>query len=82
MRGQLEMSERMSESGAQPETVVAMEHKSAAAAVGMSATRLRQHVRLGDVTPHFSGTKPLYLVADLERFIEQLPTRPEHLPRF
>jgi len=76
------MSERMAASDERPTAVVAMEHKSAAAAVGMSPTRLRQHVRLGDVTPHFSGTKPLYLVADLERFVEQLPTRPEHLHRF
>jgi len=76
------MSERMPAPDERPTAVVAMEHNSAAAAVGMSPTRLRQHVRLGDVTPHFSGTKPLYLVADLERFVEQLPTRPEHLHRF
>jgi hypothetical protein len=56
-----------------------MDHNTAAEALGMSPTRLRQHVRLGDVTPHFSGTKPLYLVTDLERFVQQLPTRPEHL---
>lgn len=60
-------------------TAVALDHAAAAAAVGMSPSRLRQHVRLGDVVPHFSGTKPLYLVADLEKFIERLPTRPEHL---
>lgn len=62
-------------------TVVAMDHNTAAEAVGISPTRLRQHVRLGDVTPHFSGTKPVYLVADLEQFVQQLPTRPEHLLR-
>lgn len=59
--------------------VVALDHASAAAAVGMSPSRLRQHVRLGDIVPHFSGTKPLYLVSDLQEFIERLPTRPEHL---
>jgi hypothetical protein len=63
-----------------PVAAVAMDHNTAAEALGLSPTRLRQHVRLGDVTPHFSGTKPLYLVSDLERFIEGLPTRPEHLP--
>jgi hypothetical protein len=60
--------------------VVALDHNGAAQALGMSATQLRQHVRVGDVTPHFSGRKPLYLVADLERFIESLPTRPDRLP--
>lgn len=62
------------------QTVVAVDHATAAAALGLSASRLRHHVRLGDITPHFSGSKPLYLVTDLERFIEQLPTHPEHLP--
>ena len=61
------------------QAVVALDHASAAAAVGMSPSRLRQHVRLGDVVPHFSGTKPLYLVSDLKEFIERLPTHPEHL---
>jgi hypothetical protein len=59
---------------------VSFDHAAAAAAVGLSPSRLRHHVRLGDVTAHFSGTKPLYLVSDLERFIAQLPTRPERLP--
>ncbi len=60
--------------------VVALDHAAAAAALGISPSRLRHHVRLGDVTPHFSGTKPLYAITDLQRFIEGLPTRPEHLP--
>ncbi|MGC5173345.1 hypothetical protein ACLQ2Q_22105 [Microbacterium sp. DT81.1] len=61
-------------------TVVAVDHATAAAALAISPSRLRHHVRLGDITPHFSGTKPLYAIADLQRFIEQLPTHPEHLP--
>lgn len=61
-------------------TVIAVDHATAAAAVGISPSRLRHHVRLGDVTPHFSGTKPLYSLTDLQRFIDELPTRPEHLP--
>jgi hypothetical protein len=76
------MNEWMPEPDELPAAVVAMEHNSAAAAVGMSPTRLRQHVRLGDLTPHFSGTKPLYLVADLAKFVAQLPTRPGQLPHF
>ena len=75
------MSTRTSADTARPTAVVAMDHNTAAEALGMSPTRLRQHVRLGDVTPHFSGTKPLYLVTDLERFVQHLPTRPEHLLR-
>ncbi|WP_448255947.1 hypothetical protein [Microbacterium aurum] len=60
-------------------TVVALDHVSAAAAVGISPSRLRHHVRLGDVTPHFSGSKPLYSIAELQRFVDSLPTRPERL---
>ncbi|WP_434812289.1 hypothetical protein [Microbacterium sp. bgisy189] len=60
-------------------TVVALDHNAAAAAVGLSPSRLRHHVRLGDLTPHFSGSKPLYSVVELQRFIESLPTHPEHL---
>lgn len=60
--------------------VVAVDHITAAAILGLSPTRLRQHVRLGDLSPHFSGSKPLYLISDLERFIAALPTHPERLP--
>ncbi|MEV5070159.1 hypothetical protein MRBLMI12_001757 [Microbacterium sp. LMI12-1-1.1] len=63
-----------------PTTLVAVDHVTAAAIVGLSPSRLRHHVRLGDVTPHFTGTKPLYLISELERFVEGLPTHPEHLP--
>lgn len=58
---------------------VAVDHATAAVLVGLSPTRLRHHVRLGDLTPHFSGTKPIYLVSDLERFVAELPDRPFHL---
>ncbi len=60
-------------------TAIALDHASAAASVGISPSRLRHHVRLGDISPHFSGTKPLYTVTDLQQFVEGLPTRPEHL---
>lgn len=60
-------------------TVVALDHVAAAAAVGLSPSRLRHHVRLGDLTPHFSGSKPLYSITELQRFVESLPTHPEHL---
>ncbi|HEY9307900.1 MAG TPA: hypothetical protein VIP82_08845 [Microbacterium sp.] len=63
-----------------PTKLVAVDHVTAAAIVGLSPSRLRHHVRLGDVTPHFTGTKPLYLISELERFVERLPTHPEHLP--
>lgn len=63
-----------------PRVVVAVDHSGAAAALGTSSTRLRHHVRLGDLTPHFSGTKPIYLVSELQRFVELLPTRAERLP--
>ncbi|GAA4163455.1 hypothetical protein GCM10022286_23950 [Gryllotalpicola daejeonensis] len=75
------MSRRMPEPDNHPAVVVAFDHNSAAEALGISPTRLRQHVRMGDVTVHFSGTKPIYLLADLEHFVEQLPTRPNRLPK-
>jgi len=70
-----------SKADVRPTAVVAFDHNEAAAAVGMSPTRLRQHVRCGDLTPHFSGTKPLYLMTDLQEFIAHLPTRPSLLPK-
>jgi hypothetical protein len=75
------MSRRFPEPGDRPAAVVALGHNSAAEALGISPTRLRQHVRMGEVTVHFSGTKPIYLLTDLEQFVEQLPTRPNRLPR-
>lgn len=75
------MSRRMPESGDRPAVVVAFDHNSAAEALGISPTRLRQHVRMGEVTVHFSGTKPIYLLADLEQLVERLPTRPNRLPK-
>lgn len=60
-------------------TVVALDHASAAAAVGLSPSRLRHHVRLGDITPHFSGSKPLYSLVELQQFVETLPTQPQKL---
>lgn len=74
------MSDRDTKLDDGPGVVVAFDHNSAAQALGISPTRLRQHVRLGDIAPHFSGTKPIYLIADLARFVEQLPTRPRRLP--
>lgn len=74
------MSEPRAQAPGSPAVVVAVDHLSAAVALGMSPSRLRHHVRLGNVTPHFSGTKPLYLVSELQRFAEHLPTRPERLP--
>jgi hypothetical protein len=75
------MSRRMPEPDDRPTVVVAFDHNSAAEALGISPTRLRQHVRMGDVTVHFSGTKPIYLITDLEKFVEHLPTRPNRLPK-
>ena len=59
---------------------VSVDHVTAAALLGLSPSRLRHHVRLGDLTPHFSGTKPIYLISELAQFVEHLPTHPEHLP--
>jgi hypothetical protein len=63
-----------------PGALVAVDHVTAALILGISPSRLRHHVRLGDITPHFSGTKPIYSVRDLEAFVENLPTHPFHLP--
>lgn len=74
------MTGRRAEAAVASAGVVALDHASAALAVGLSPSRLRHHVRLGDVTPHFSGTKPVYLLSELQRFVECLPTHPESLP--
>jgi len=65
---------------ATPGVLVAVDHVTAAAILGISPSRLRHHVRLGDITPHFSGTKPIYSIRDLEDFVDHLPTHPFHLP--
>ena len=70
----------MTDSVVLPGQLVAVDHATAAAILGISPSRLRHHVRLGDVTPHFTGTKPLYAISELERFVEDLPTHPGHLP--
>lgn len=73
------MSEHTIDIREQSSVVVALDHNTAALALGLSPSRLREHVRLGELTPHFSGTKPIYLIADLAQFVEQLPTFPSHL---
>lgn len=70
----------MTDSIALPTHLVAVDHATASAILGISPSRLRHHVRLGDLASHFSGTKPLYAISELERFVEDLPTRPGHLP--
>lgn len=43
-------------------------------ASGFSVRTLRDAIRAGDLTAHYSGTKPVILAADLHEWIESLPT--------
>lgn len=46
----------------------------AAAAVGLSERTLRDAIATGDLIAHYLGRKPLIRRADLDAWIESLPT--------
>lgn len=60
--------------------VVPLDEVSAAKALSFAPSQLRHHVHLGDITPRFSGPKPIYPLSELQRFVQRLPTRPAPLP--
>jgi excisionase family DNA binding protein len=55
-------------------TVLAYTLTDAAAAVGLSERTLRDAIGEGSLTAHYSGRKPLIRPADLEAWLESLPT--------
>lgn len=54
---------------------ILVEFPTAAAMLAMAESRLRHYVRLGMITARYNGTKPTFLVSELTRFAESLPTR-------
>jgi hypothetical protein len=46
----------------------------AAAATGLSERTIRDAIASSDLIAHYSGTKPVLRVADLDEWIESLPT--------
>lgn len=52
----------------------ALTRAEAAASVGLSEKTIQRAVDSGDLVQHFSGSKPLIRVTDLEAWVESLPT--------
>lgn len=44
-----------------------------AEAVGVSDQQIYNHIKAGDLTPKYSGTKALIPVEEARRFIDELP---------
>jgi hypothetical protein len=47
-----------------------------AAAVDLSVEQVRKHIARGDLTPSYSGSKPLISREEGQRFLEALPAEP------
>lgn len=44
-----------------------------AKALGLSDQQIYNHIKAGDLTPKYSGTKQIIPVAEAQRFINELP---------
>lgn len=44
-----------------------------AKALGLSDQQIYNHIRAGDLTPKYSGTKQIIPVKEAQRFIDELP---------
>ena len=60
-------------------TPILVKFPTAAAMLAMSESRLRHYLRLGQITAQYNGATPEFLVTELVRFAESLPTRPWRL---
>lgn len=58
---------------------LAVDTETAARLLGLSVSTVREHVRRGDLVPHYSGTKPIFQVDELKLFLASLPNEPRHL---
>ena len=54
---------------------ILVDFPTAASMLAMSESRLRHYLRLGMVTARYNGAKPLFLVTELVKFGESLPTK-------
>ena len=57
---------------------LAVDTETAARLLGLSVSTVREHVRRHDLVPHYSGTKPVFLVDELKSFLASLPDEPRH----
>ena len=48
-----------------------------AEAVSLSKAQVRKHIDAGDLTPSYSGTKPIIPLDEARRFLEALPAEPK-----
>lgn len=58
---------------------LAVDTETAAKLLGLSASTVRAHMRKGDLIARYSGTKPVFPLAELKAFIAHLPERPKPL---
>jgi hypothetical protein len=52
---------------------ISLNYDDAAKAVGVSRSTLKMAVARGDLTPSYQNTKPLFLISELQRWVESLP---------
>lgn len=56
---------------------IAYTRETAAALVGISPDTLDRERRAGRICPKYVGTKPIYPVVELRRWLETLPSTPK-----
>lgn len=58
-------------------TVLALSIDAAAEACGYSTKVIREAVRNNDLIPSYANSKPVFRIAELERWLESLPAEPK-----
>ena len=58
---------------------LAVDTETAARMLGVSPSTIRAHMRRGELLPRYSGTKPIFLINELQCFLDHLPSEPNHL---
>lgn len=59
------------------DTALALDSETAAKFVGISRVMLDREKRAGRICPRYVGTKPIYPIGELERWLEALPSEPK-----
>lgn len=54
----------------------ALDSNDAAQYCGISREKLDRERRAGHICPRFIGSKPVYLLGELDRYLEALPSEP------
>jgi len=58
---------------------IGVDTETAAKMLGVSASTVRAHMRRGDLIARYSGTKPVFPVEELKKFLMTLPSEPRSL---